>query len=170
MEKVPAGPDHSTTVRETEISGVTLMTVPSAHYEYGFLSEIYNPEWESIYDEPLEHMYVIQNKQHERNQWHVHEHTVDRYVLLFGQLEVALFDARPESVSHGVLQVFALSQLGESGNHGLRIPPGVWHTFRSKDSSFTLLNNKSPKYSREYPDKFVIPFENDEVEFAWPED
>ncbi len=167
MEQVSPGPNHRTTLVKTEIDGVTLMTVPVMAYEYGLLGEIFNPDWESIFREPIEHMYVINNVGHERGHWHMHRVTTDRYVLIQGEIEIALYDDRPASSTYQSLIKVILVQIGAAGAQGLRIPPGVWHTFRSKDLSFTLLNNKYPKYDSENPDKFVRSFEEAGFEFAW---
>lgn len=167
MEQSSPGPEHQTTITESEIQGVLLMTVPTANYEFGSLSEIFNPEWDSIYNEPIEHMYVITNSANQREHWHVHLNTIDRYVLLSGEIEVALFDNREDSPTQNTLTRHILVQVGTTGVHGLRIPAGVWHTFRSVGDGFSLLNNKSPRFNRENPDKFSIPLENDTVSFSW---
>jgi dTDP-4-dehydrorhamnose 3,5-epimerase len=167
LKQVNPGPEHSTIVHLTAIEGAYLMSVPSVHYEFGFLSEIINKGWDSIYDDPFEHLYFITNDNKRRSSWHVHLHTVDRYTLLNGNVDVALYDNRPDSETHGVLTHFTLSPLGASGFHSLKIPAGVWHTFRCTSESFTLMNSKYPKYDRLNPDKYDIPLENDTVTFSW---
>lgn len=143
------------------------MEVPTAEYEYGSLSEILNPEWDSLYAEPIDHMYVIKNAANQREHWHVHLKTVDRYVLIDGELEVALFDERAESATSGTVERFLLSPIGGQGYHGLKIPAGVWHTFRSSTPTFTMLNNKFPRYNRADPDKYSIAFADAPVHFSW---
>lgn len=143
------------------------MSVPSVNYEHGFLSEVLNEKWDSIYLEPIEHMYVITNAKTHREQWHVHNHTVDRYLLIQGEVEVALFDNRENSESHKKLERLTLTSLGTDGPQGLRIPAGVWHTFRSLSDGFILLNSKTPGYNRENPDKYVLPFQQSEITFNW---
>lgn len=167
MKKSDPGPRHEAALTTTPIEGVLLMQVPTVHYEFGGLSEIFNPEWDTIFDEPIEHMYVITNSANTREHWHVHLHTIDRYVLISGQIEIALFDNREDSGSNGVVDRVVLNQVGTSGFHGLKIPAGVWHTFRSDSASFTLLNNKYPKYDRENPDKYSIAFGEAPIHFSW---
>jgi cupin fold WbuC family metalloprotein len=167
MERSPKGPEIASTTSPTSIEGVELMKAPTVKYEYGHLTEFYNPLWETIYKEPITHMYVITNQKHERLEWHVHEKSFDRYLLLRGEIEVALHDARCSSSTKGKTEVLKLSEVGSSGNQGLRIPPGVYHTFRSASEDFTLFNSKSHPYNKENPDKFVVSFEQSGVDFHW---
>jgi dTDP-4-dehydrorhamnose 3,5-epimerase-like enzyme len=165
---IPCEPsvDHAATNHLTEIDGVVLRSLPSVNYEYGVLSELHHADWDTFYDEPIEHMYVISNGPNSRSDWHVHYKTVDRYVLLNGAIDIALFDNREDSETHNSLILVTLNAVGNSGFHALKIPVGVWHTFKS-DVGFTLLNNKYPKYDRHDPDKYVMPLSNDRVDFHW---
>lgn len=167
MEKSSPSVDHSAVVQHTDINGAILMRIPTVHYEYGSLSEIFHPDWDTIYTEPIEHMYTITNSKHHRDQWHVHHKTIDRYLLLRGKVEIALYDNRPQESSHGTLVRLFLTEVGTDGWHGLRIPFGVWHSFRSLSDGFTLLNNKYPRYERHDPDKYVIPFAESDICFCW---
>jgi dTDP-4-dehydrorhamnose 3,5-epimerase-like enzyme len=166
FSQVPVGPKTSTVIEPSGIEGALLMSVPNVEYEYGNLAEIFNMEWDSIYREPVEHMYMIRNRPNTREEWHVHTKTVDRYVLLQGVLEVALFDGRDGGESAQKLVQFELNSLGDSGPNALRIPPGVWHTFRSA-GEFALLNCKYPGFNRENPDKYVATFPESGIDFKW---
>lgn len=167
LQKSKKGPEIASTTSTTSIHGVTLMKVPTVKYEHGELTEVFHPQWETIYLEPITHMYVIKNGKHERHEWHVHHETFDRYLVLQGEIEVALHDARESSRTKGETIVVKLVGIGTLGNHGLRIPPGVYHTFRSVTKGFTMLNNKSLPYNREAPDKSVVPFAQSGVNFKW---
>jgi dTDP-4-dehydrorhamnose 3,5-epimerase-like enzyme len=167
LQRAKKGPEIASTTSTTAIDGVILMQVPTVKYEFGALTEIFHPEWETIYSEPITHMYIITNFKHERLEWHVHRETFDRYLLLQGEIEVALHDPRESSPSKGETIVVKLSGVGKIGNHGLRIPPGVYHTFRSTREAFTLLNNKSHPFNRENPDKFVVSLDQSGVNFQW---
>lgn len=167
MKKSDPSVEHSSVIEPTGIDGALLMRVPTVHYEHGHLTEVYHPDWNTIYTEPIEHMYTITNPAHHRHEWHVHRRTTDRYLLLNGRVEIALHDARTDSPTHGVLVRFELGEIGTEGPHALRIPPGVWHTFRSLSDGFTLLNNKYPRYDRRDPDKWVTGFDEAPFSFRW---
>ena len=143
------------------------MTVPTVNYAYGSLTEILNLSWPSIYEEPVEHTYVVVNSKVQRNEWHVHKESFDRYLLLQGELEVVLYDNRPQSPTADTLGRYFLHGVGNPGCHGLRIPPGVWHTFRSISDGFMLMNNKFPPYRQDNPDKYSVAFSESGVDFEW---
>lgn len=167
MKQSEPGPGFYPSTEQTEIAGVVVMSVPSVDYEYGLLTEFMSPDGDSIYAEPIDHMYFITNRRHSRRQWHVHQHTFDRYLLVSGQIEIALHDARSDSASSGRTIRVELSPIGMKGVHGLRIPPGVWHSFRTNSREFTLLNCKTPQYDRENPDKSTVSFEESGIDFDW---
>jgi dTDP-4-dehydrorhamnose 3,5-epimerase-like enzyme len=167
LQNQKIGLEIASTTFTTSIDGVTLMKIPTVKYEYGELTEIFHPQWETIYLEPITHMYIITNGKNKRHEWHVHHETFDRYLVIEGEIEIALHDARKSSRTKRETIVIKLSGIGTSGNHGLRIPPGVYHTFRSVTEGFTMLNNKSLPYNRENPDKFVVPFWESGIAFQW---
>lgn len=170
MKQVTDGPPHSSTTLPLTIEGAELMVVPTVEYEYGALSEIFRRGWATILREPIEHVYVIENDAAARHHWHVHLTTTDRYVLLAGSVEIALYDAREDSSTRGRREVVTLTGVRGAGPSGLRIPPGVWHTFQSNDAPFMLLNSKFPPYSPENPDKYEVAIAESGVSAPWSAD
>ena len=166
----PAKP-HTAVRTETEIDGVFVLSYPQVHYDNGSLTEVLHPEWQELFEESIEHCYFITNKTKTRQEWYYHEHTTDRYTLITGSMKVALFDPRDESPSKGkliTLNMVGLS-LGASGVHGIRIAPGIWHSFKNSENC-TLMNFKTPPFNRDTPDKFRIPMPNDLCDFSWIEE
>lgn len=164
------GPDHRAETRTTAIDGVILQRFPSAAYAHGLLTELHNERWSSMFTEPIEHVYLVSNDESgARQEWYEHRQSTDRYVVLEGSVRVALFDGRSDSTTHGVLEVYDLVR-ARDGWAGLRIPPGVWHSFRITGERLMLMNAKTPGYQRENPDKFRMPMPNDQVDFSWDDD
>jgi len=64
--------------------------------------------------------------------WHLHKKMTLNYVVISGSIELVLFDARRQSSTHMTKQVITL---GESNYQLVRIPPGIWNGFKSKDDS-----------------------------------
>ena len=56
LQRAKKGPEIASTTSTTAIDGVILMQVPTVKYEFGALTEIFHPEWETIYSEPITHM------------------------------------------------------------------------------------------------------------------
>ena len=167
-KRVEAATPHSALRLETEIDGVFVLSYPQVKYEYGSLTEVFHPEWQELFEEQILHCYFITNQNGTRQEWHYHEHTVDRYSMISGKLEVALFDPRENSVTKGKLITLDLEGVssGVSGNHGLRIPQGVWHSFKSS-VDFTLMNFKTLPFNRAQPDKYLVSMPNNLCDFTW---
>jgi len=166
----PAKP-HAAVRTETEIDGVFLLSYPQVNYDNGSLTEVFHPEWQELFEDPIGHCYFVTNKTVARQEWYYHEHTTDRYSLISGSMEVALFDPRHESPTKGrqiTLNLIGLS-LGDGGVHGIRIAPGVWHSFKNSDNCI-FMNFKTPPFNRETPDKFRISMPNDLCNFSWIEE
>jgi dTDP-4-dehydrorhamnose 3,5-epimerase len=170
-KKDQAAPSHSARIEATEIEGVELIHYPQVNYADGTLTEVFHPEWSSLFREPIEHCYFVLNRTRSREAWYYHEVTTDRYSVIFGEMEMALFDPRNNSQSKGKLIIVKLAGLMTTlaGAHGIRIAPGVWHSFKnSQECSF--MNFKTPPYNRKSPDKFRLPMPNELCDFNWPEE
>lgn len=169
MKKDTAGPVHSTRRVPLEIEDAWLEIFPTVEYQYGFLTEVANQGWEGMHQgDPLGHLYFVMSDGSEpRVEWYVHEKTLDRYVLVQGKLRVALFDSRIGSPTEGKLEVFEIGGLNSGLPQGMRIPPGVWHSFKPLDGEYLFLNAKHPGYNQADPDKYRIEMPNDRCDFTW---
>lgn len=169
MKQDQPGPVHATEKSPLRIQGAWLERYPAVQYKYGTLTEVANQAWDAMHQqEPLGHLYFVLNDGTEpRVEWYVHAKTLDRYILVKGMLRVALFDARERSDSEGQLEVFEIGDLNSGLPQGMRIPPGVWHSFKSIDGEFLILNAKHPGYNQADPDKFRISMPNERCDFTW---
>jgi len=166
------GPNHRPTVTgDSFIHGVVFQASPSVTYEEERrLTELYRPEWVGVFgeDEPVEQLYTV----HEpnggiRKEFHYHERTLDRYMILQGLLDVGLYDSRPDSPTRGVFGVVSLGEAGVGLPNALRIPPLVWHSLHWRSPSGLLLNAKLPGYNASVPDKFRVPMEDLPDAITW---
>ena len=158
------GPLHEPRVYAGIINGVVVAQSPFVNYlEDNTLTELYRPEWPGVFaaGEPIEHLYTIDAPSGgNRSEWYFHEHSLDRYMLVNGALNVGLYDGRCDSPTYGLFEVVSLEQPGGSNPNALRIPPLVWHSLRWKSPKGILLNAKLPGYSRGLPDKFRIQLDD----------
>ena len=162
------GPDHAPDVEALDIDGAFRERFPRVAYRYGYLTEVLNDRWADIYSQPVEHLYFLSNPDaSSRDEWYVHHRITDRYLLIDGHLDVALFDAREGSRTFGTLIVVELGSIEDGGFAGLLIPPGVWHSFSSRRERLLLMNAKTPSYDRTDPDKSRLPMPNETVDFRW---
>ena len=167
-----SGPDHKPEITQvTEIDGVVTSTFPFVRYEQeNVLTEMYRPEWVGVFaeGEPIDHLYMVSAPIGGiRKEWYYHEHTLDRYVLIKGKVDLGLYDGRESSPTFGN---FILISLGESGTglpHAVRIPPLVWHSLKWVTDEGIFMNAKLPGYERNLPDKFRVTKEELPAAITW---
>jgi len=150
--------------------GVVVGIAPHVSYAHGTLSELHRPEWVGVFGphEPIEHLYSVYSPGGGmRKEWYFHQHTLDRYMLLLGQLDLGLYDARPDSSTFRAFIVVSLGQPGAGLPTSVRIPPGVWHSLRWASDSGMFLNAKSPGFNQQKPDKFRVPMDELPEEITW---
>jgi dTDP-4-dehydrorhamnose 3,5-epimerase-like enzyme len=166
------GPDHFPTVNASlPIEGVITESSPYVSYlENNLLTEIYRPEWNGVFgeNEPIEHLYTVKAPSGGiRKEWYYHEHTIDRYQILEGLLDIGLYDNRKNLSTY---KKFILVSLGEPGKglpNMIRIPPFVWHSLKWISKSGMFLNAKLPGYEKNIPDKFRIQMKDIPEEIKW---
>jgi dTDP-4-dehydrorhamnose 3,5-epimerase-like enzyme len=168
----PNGPDHKPTIRtDYPIDGVTTMVSPYVEYlSDSILTELYRPEWIGVFgkNEPIDHLYTVKAPSGGiRKEWYYHEHTLDRYMLLEGQLDVGLYDGRQDSTTFKGFCVVSLGEPGSGLPNGIRIPPLVWHSLKWVSGSGMFLNAKTPPFRSQKPDKFRVAPDDYPSEIHW---
>ena len=83
--------------------------------------------------------------------WSLHFHKNDRYTLVSGEVLVALWDARLDSPTHGIVQRVYLAP---DSVRQVLIPAGVWHAAINLgiDEAF-IINMPTQPYDHASPDK-----------------
>jgi dTDP-4-dehydrorhamnose 3,5-epimerase len=166
MKKDGNGPNHWAEILTCKIDGVKFQKSPIVKFSAGMICEVKNQRWENLYEDTLNHMYIIYDHTLAEREWGMHKETTDRYLLIKGTIEVVLFDGRdPENAKPFVCK---LSGADEGEYSGLTIPPGVWHSFRNfNKNEIILMNFKFPEFNREDVDKYRLPMPNDLTDFQW---
>jgi len=97
--------------------------------------------------------------------WHYHKNQYDHFCVLKGMMKVALYDAREESSTEGEVNEFFL---GEHRPIVLRIPPGVYHGFKTISTEEALLINiPTQSYRYDAPDEFRVPAHENDIPYDW---
>lgn len=162
MKQDSAVERHSPEVRDNlPISGVVFQRPPVVSYEFGNLVELFRTEWSGVFQEGdgFDHLYFIKNPEPgARPDWHKHEHTLDRYMVIEGVLELVLWDGRENSPTTDE-QISVTLEAGSPERYSMvRIPPGVWHTLCwVSPAGGILVNAKDPPFAPESPDKYRVP-------------
>lgn len=117
--------------------------------ERGTLVESLKTNWPEVFDKekkPFAQCYYSITQPgvaRDENRWHYHPHKQeDRFVIIKGNIIVALYDWRQKSKTFGTLNLFPMGESqGEAGQYLLLIPQNVLHCFKvSQEKPAILLN------------------------------
>ncbi len=101
----------------------------------------------------------------DRDRWHVHRVQTDRFVVILGEMMLALWDGRPSSPSRGRLEVVRMAggpfrgsvEPGDAVTYLVPIPPGVHHCIGNLSTEPFLLQN-FPTELYDAHDEGRVPF------------
>lgn len=144
--------------------GVTFHDVATHVDGRGAVCELFDLRW-GWRNEPLVFAYSFTVRPGMLKGWGMHKEHEDRYFIFFGEVEVLLYDDRPESPTYGLLSKVVLS---EYRCRLMNIPPGIWHldhNIGSKDA--VLVNFPTKPYEHENPDKYRLPPNNDKIPYRF---
>lgn len=97
--------------------------------------------------------------------WGLHKLHEDRYLLIFGEIEVVLYDERPDSPTTGLVSTVYLS---EYNRRLMNIPSGVWHASRNVGQKDAIIVNFPTKcYDHSNPDKYRLPIDTDRIPYKF---
>jgi dTDP-4-dehydrorhamnose 3,5-epimerase len=132
------------------IDGVLLRRTPTHADERGDLSEIYDERW-GFTPDAVTFAYFVTVRPGAVRGWALHLEQDDRLFFGIGTLKVALYDAREDSPTLGLVNVFFL---GSHDRGLLRIPPGVYHAVKNVGNvDAVFVNLPSQPYRHDNPDK-----------------
>jgi dTDP-4-dehydrorhamnose 3,5-epimerase len=162
-------PDEQTVTPEGErlsgfIDGVRLRSAATQSDERGTLTEeIYNPAW-AFTSEPLVYVYQTTIYPGQKKGWVVHFEQDDRLFFSTGAAKIVLYDARPSSPTHRLVQeVF----LGEVARGLIRIPAGVFHAVVNVGpNEVRFINMPTRAYRHERPDKSRLPADTSAIPYS----
>lgn len=101
----------------------------------GVLVETLKATWAEVYSNKrpfAQNYYSITEPgiARDKDLWHVHKLQEDRFVVISGDIVVALFDYRKTKKTYKMLNLFKMGEAnGDSGQYLLLIPMGVMHGF-----------------------------------------
>lgn len=145
----------------TTIDGVRTHT-PINHVDHrGSVFEIFtdNDYWQT----PVVYAYQFSVRPGLVKGWGMHEHKLDRYCLITGEVLVVLYDDRADSPSRGVVQRVTLS---DRATRMVTIPTGVWHlNVNLGPDEAHLINFPTEVYPHDAPDRLLLPWDTDSIPF-----
>lgn len=138
------------------IDDVILLPLKVNRDPRGVLVETLKTTWSEVFSNtrPFTQNYFSTTESgvaRDENLWHLHPtKQEDRFIVISGDIVVAIYDWRKESKTHGVLNLYKMGESnGDNGQFLLLIPKNVLHGFCvvSKKSA-TLLNYPTTLYDK----------------------
>jgi len=122
--------------------------------ERGELSEMLSKAW-GVHPAPIEHVYMVAVRPGRVKGWVYHKEQFDRIFVISGALKYVLWDTRPQSPTHGMINEIFLSDR----NRGLLLIPAlVVHAVQNVGSAdATFVNMPTVPYRHDNPDKYRVP-------------
>lgn len=145
-------------------AGVMFHDVATHVDERGSVVELFDPRW-GWHPDPLVFSYCFTIRPGMIKGWGVHREHEDRYCILLGEMEVVLYDERPESPTCGLVSKVVLS---EYRRRLMNIPTGVWHADRNiGQKDVVVVNFPTIQYDHTNPDKHRLPLDNDRIPYKF---
>ena len=145
--------------------GVVIRDIPTHTDERGSVFEVFDERWDA-YPDPLTFSYCFTIRPGIVKGWNLHKEHEDRYCLLQGELELVLFDPRPESSTCGEVCRIVLSELQR---RVVNIPKLVWHADYNIGARDALVVNFPTKpYDHASPDKHRLPIDTPLIPYSFP--
>jgi dTDP-4-dehydrorhamnose 3,5-epimerase len=146
------------------IDGVKIRDLVLHTDERGTVCEMFDPRW-NWHPDPLVFVYCFTVRPGWAKGWAMHQRHEDRYCLLQGEMKVVLFDARPDSPTHGLINEIHLS---EQRRQLVNIPAGVWHADENIGMKDALtVNFPTIQYDHAAPDKVRLPLDTNLIPYRF---
>ena len=144
------------------IDGVDVRPAVTHADERGTLCEIWDERW-GFAAEPVPFVYTVTIRPGCAKGWIVHQHHDDRLFFISGSVRVALYDARADSPTQGLVNVH---HLGVNRRAIIRIPAGVYHALRNLGTEDVVFVNLPTRcYEHADPDKYRLPLDTDLIPY-----
>lgn len=151
-----ATPDGQPVRRLTE--GVQIRPLPTHLDSRGSVCELFDPRWGS-HPGALVFAYCFTIRPGVVKGWNLHREHEDRYALIQGEMELVLYDPRPDSSTCGEVCRIALSAHQRCL---VNVPRNVWHADHNLGTTDVLVVNfPTIPYDHASPDKYRLPLDTE---------
>lgn len=146
------------------IEGVSFREVATHIDERGSLVEIYDTRW-GWHPAPVVFAHCFTIRPGFVKGWGLHETHQDRYFILFGDMELVLFDPRPNSSTYGKINKILMS---ESKRRLVNIPTHVWHAEHNVGTAdVVVIDLPTEPYNHAAPDKYRLPIDTPLIPYSF---
>lgn len=128
----------------------------------GSVTELYDPRW-NWHPEPLVFSYMFTIRPGVVKGWGLHKLHEDRYFVIRGEMELVMYDPRPDSPTFGMISKVYLSA---ARPRLFNVPRFVWHADRNIGSDeLMVINFPTIQYDHSNPDKYRLPLDTDLIPY-----
>ena len=128
----------------------------------GSVTELYDPRW-NWHQDPLVFAYMFTIRPGMTKGWGLHKIHEDRYFVVRGEMELIMYDPRPESTTFGKVSKVYLSA---ARPRLLNVPRNVWHADRNIGTEDVMVVNfPTIQYDHSNPDKYRLPLDTDLIPY-----
>jgi dTDP-4-dehydrorhamnose 3,5-epimerase len=146
------------------IEGVSIREVPTHTDERGSVVEIYDLRW-GWRPDPLVFAHCFTIRPGIVKGWGLHKNHEDRFFILLGDMELVLFDPRPDSSTYGKVGKILLS---ESNRRLVNVPAFVWHAEHNIGTKDVMaIDFPTNPYYHEDPDKYRLPIDTPLIPYSF---
>ena len=146
------------------LDGMSIHEVSPIIDERGSLTELYDPRW-NWHGEPLTYVYITTLRPGVVKGWALHKLHEDRYFVIEGEMELVVYDPRPESSTYGRI---AKIQLSARQPRLINVPRFVWHADHNYGTTEAkIVSFPTRLYDHASPDKYRLPIDTDLIPYSF---
>lgn len=144
--------------------GVKIHRSPTHSDARGSVVEIFDRRW-GFHAAPVESLHCFTIRPGMVKGWGLHEHHEDRYFILQGEMELVLFDPRPDSPTCGQVCKILMS---EHDRKMVNIPTHVWHAEHNVGTTdVVVIDLPTQPYDHTNPDKYRLPIDTALIPYSF---
>jgi dTDP-4-dehydrorhamnose 3,5-epimerase len=145
------------------IDGVKVRELRLIPDDRGWLMELLRNDWEEF--EGFGQAYITTCYPGVVKGWHYHRGQTDHFACLGGTAKVALYDAREDSPTRGMVNVFYMGTLNPIL---VKIPRLVYHGFTAVGTEMvTIINFPTELFNYAEPDEYRVAYDDPSIPFSW---
>jgi dTDP-4-dehydrorhamnose 3,5-epimerase len=146
------------------IEGIKIREVRTHCDARGSVVEIFDKRW-GWHSAPVSSLHCFTVRPGFVKGWSLHEHHEDRYMILQGEMELVLFDPRPNSSTYGKVGKILMS---ERHRCLVNIPAYVWHADQNIGvTDVVVIDMPTAPYNHENPDKWRLPIDTPLIPYSF---
>jgi len=145
------------------IDGVEVRDLRFLPDERGWLIELLRSDWE-VYQK-FGQAYATACYPGVIKAWHYHKIQTDHFTCIAGMAKLALYDARENSPTKGMINEF---YLGKFNPILVKIPNNVYHGFMAVgNETVTIVNFPTELYNYASPDEYRVAYNDPSIPYSW---